>query len=263
MNFPFEIEVCVDSLESALSAEAGGADRVELCANLAEGGTTPGIGLVRLCVERLNIPTMVMIRPRGGDFHYPDLEFETMLKEVEAVRQAGAYGVVIGILKSDGRVDLARTRRLVEAARFPLFGQPEKPEDSLSITFHRAIDVCREPLAAVKELGEIGVNRILSSGLKATAWEGRATLKEMQEAAGEKIQIMAGAGVRPENVAELARETGIRSFHFSAFKEIPSPMKFKNPAVCFAGQFREEFVITQGDPERVRSVRKILEELEG
>src|SRR5512142_2116911 len=149
-------EVCIDSVEGAIAAQQGGAQRVELCDNLVEGGTTPSLGTIRLARQRVSIGVNVIIRPRGGDFYYSSLEFEVMRQAILAAKEAGADGVVIGLLLPDGRVDADRTRALVELAR------------PLSVTFHRAIDLCRDSAEALEDLAGIGVDRILTSGRQAT-----------------------------------------------------------------------------------------------
>ena len=244
---PYLLEVCVDSFESAQSAEAAGADRVELCANLNEGGTTPGIGLVRQCVQGLDIPVMVMVRPRGGDFCYSGSEFATLEMEIEAIKESGAQGVVFGLLLPNGDLDVSRTQQLVEQAR------------PMEVTFHRAFDVCRDPVKVLQQLDATGVNRVLSSGQQPSAWQGRQLLAKMVQFPAQQIQVMPGAGVNPENIQELANITGAREFHFSAFQPEQSGMIYRNPAVSFQAVPREEFTSTKGNPEKVKAIRAALE----
>lgn len=194
------IEVVVDSPESALAAQEGGADRLELCVNLAEGGLFPSAGLISEIRERVTIPIHVMIRPRPGNFAYSDPEFELMKDQILIARESGADGVVLGILDNNGDVD-GRTRDLVGLSA------------PLSVTFHRAFDEVHEPLTALEAIIASGVHRLLTSGQKPTAWEGRELIRELVERSGKKIGIMAGAGVNRDNAKDLLLETGIREIH--------------------------------------------------
>ena len=179
---PFLLEVCVDSAESAIAAQAGGAARVELCDNLLEGGTTPSAGTIELARKHLNIAMNVIIRPRGGDFDYSDLEFEIMQRDIQVARERGADGVVIGILKPNGTIDKTRTCRLIALAR------------PMSVTFHKAFDVTRDPFEALDTLIEVGVDRVLTSGQEASVIEGLGVVKELQPPApdGEPARLCAG-----------------------------------------------------------------------
>ena len=209
-------EVCANSVESCLAAQAGGANRVELCAGIPEGGTTPSFGDIATAREMLKETRLhVIIRPRGGDFLYsPD---------VENARRLGADGVVFGCLTPDGDVDLPLMERLMEAS------------EGMSVTFHRAFDVCRRPLQALEEIIALGCNRILTSGQQPTAEQGIPLLRELQEKAGERIILLAGCGVNEKNIARIARETGIHEFHFSAREEVVSGMQYRNEAVSMGG----------------------------
>ncbi|HET9708635.1 MAG TPA: copper homeostasis protein CutC [Gemmatimonadales bacterium] len=182
------LEACVDSVESALSAQAGGADRVELCDNLLEGGTTPSAGVIALCCARLRIPVHVLIRPRGGDFVYSDLELDVMRRDIAVARQHGAQGVVFGILLPDGAIDVPRTGALVAAAR------------PLRVTFHRAFDFTADPDQALDDLIALGVDRLLTSGQAATALDGTGILARLVRRAAGRIAIAAGGGLSEENV---------------------------------------------------------------
>jgi copper homeostasis protein len=217
------VEVCTDSVEGSLAAEAAGAGRIELCAGLVEGGTTPSAGLVAQCVERLRIPVFVMIRPRGGDFVYSEAEFDVMRRDVEHARRLGAGGVVFGLLRSDGGIDEERVRALVEAAR------------PLAVTFHRAFDVCRDPLHALEMLARIGVDRILTSGQEATAEAGLDLITRLVDRAAGRIGIMAGGGVREANVERIIRGGGVAEVHLRGAAAEPSPMEYRNPRVRFGG----------------------------
>ncbi|ACO32381.1 MAG TPA: copper homeostasis protein CutC [Acidobacterium sp.] len=213
------LEVCVDSVASAVAAERGGAQRIELCSDLLEGGITPGPGLLALVRERLKIDVYVMARPRGGDFCYDDDEFLVMQREIEQLRRLGADGIVLGVLNEHARVDVERTRRLVEQAR------------PLPVTFHRAIDMTPDPVAAVGDVIRTGAERVLSSGGARSAAKGSATLRALQSAAGGQIAVMAGGGLMPENVRELAHQTGVTEFHASLRRTVPSRVAFHRPGV--------------------------------
>ena len=228
------IEVCVESVEGALTAEAGGADRVELCADLVEGGITPSPGSMRLAVERLGIPTMVMIRPRGGDFVYSAVERQVMLADIEAARDAGVHGVVFGVLRPDGTLDKDAMRELVRAA------------GPLEVTCHRAFDMTVHPRRALDELIEIGVERVLTSGQEATAVRGTALLRELVERGADRIIVMPGGGIAPDGIGPLVASTGCREVHFAALGSAESPMQYRNPR-CAMGATAE----VPGEYERV------------
>ena len=195
------VEVCLVGVESAVSAQAGGASRIELCENLAEGGTTPGWGMISLAREKLSIPIHVMIRPRAGDFVYSDLEFEVMKRDVITAVSLQVDGVVFGLLTPDRDIDVGRTKELMDLAR------------PLSVTFHRAFDATTDPLSALDDLIRLGVNRLLTSGQQATAWEGRELIRELVESANGRLHIMAGSGINAHNAAELIAATGIQEIH--------------------------------------------------
>ncbi|MEZ4696633.1 MAG: copper homeostasis protein CutC [Rhodothermales bacterium] len=204
-----KLEICVESLAGALAAEAGGADRIELCSALSDGGLTPSIGLLERVMADCSLPVRVMIRPRGGSFVYSQRETEVMLADIERVVELGAEGIVTGCLNADGTVDETLSARLAQAA-YPF-----------SCTFHRAIDVSRDPLEAIDIIAELGYDHILTSGQAVSAPEGTALIGRMVAHANGRIEIMAGAGVRPENAAMLVGRTGVRSIHSSASVWIP------------------------------------------
>jgi copper homeostasis protein len=216
-------EVCVDSVEGVLAAEQGGAQRVELCDNLVEGGTTPSIGMLRLAREQSAIKIHVIIRPRGGDFVYTPLEYEVMRRDILAAQDAGADGVVIGLLLPDGRVDRERTARMVELAR------------PLSVTFHRAIDLSRDSFEALEEIAGVGIERILTSGRAASALQGAETIARLVRKSARRVSIMVGGGVTAGNLAQLLAATGASEVHFSARRPLDSPMVFRSPG-CFMGK---------------------------
>ena len=224
MEKKYLFEVCANSVESCLAAQAGGANRVELCAGIPEGGTTPPYGDISLAREMLTSTRLhVIIRPRGGDFLYSPLEQRIMLKDIENARKLGADGVVFGCLTPEGDVDLPLMEQLMQAS------------DGMSVTFHRAFDVCRNPLKALEDIIALGCHRILTSGQQPTAEQGIPLLKELQEKAGGRITLLAGCGVNEGNIARIARETGIQEFHFSAREEVVSGMHYRNEAVSMGG----------------------------
>ena len=194
------LEVCADSVRSAVEAQAGGADRIELCSGLVIGGLSPSVAMFEQVKKNVDIPVRVLLRPRFGDFCYDGYEFETLKEEVCLFREAGADSVVIGILKPDGRLDTDRMKELVECAK----SESKSGKRPCAVTFHRAFDVCRSPYEALRQCIELGIDTILTSGQKDSAWNGRELLKELvREAAGE-IEILAGAGISPEVIGKLA-----------------------------------------------------------
>lgn len=220
----YQFEICANSVESCIAAQKGGAHRVELCAGIPEGGTTPSYGEIAMAREVLTTTRLhVIIRPRGGDFLYSPIEVKTMLKDIEVARQLGADGVVFGCLTAEGEIDLPIMRELMKAS------------EGLSVTFHRAFDVCRDAKKALEQIIELGCNRILTSGQQPTAELGIPLLKELQEQASERIILLAGCGVNEKNISRIAQETGIQEFHFSARESIKSGMNYKNESVSMGG----------------------------
>ncbi|MEK7723795.1 MAG: copper homeostasis protein CutC [Acidobacteriota bacterium] len=220
------VEVCVDSVESALAAELGGADRVELCDNLMEGGTTPSFASIEIARQRLKIGLHVIIRPRGGDFLYSDLEFEIMKRDIEIAKQIGVDGVVIGILDEYGSIDIARNRELIQLA---------KP---LSVTFHRAFDVTANAQKSLNSLIDLGFERVLTSGQEATAFEGLETIAELVKTADEKIIVMACGSLNERNVRKFVEKTNVKEVHLTGFTKVQSQMKFRNERVFMGGTLR-------------------------
>jgi copper homeostasis protein len=200
------LEVCVDSLDSAVVAEEAGANRLELCANLAEGGTTPSYGLIELVKRKIKIPVHVMIRPRRGDFVYSDHDFEVMKADIKQMKKMGMEGVVFGILLNDSTIDVKRMKELVELSR------------PLSITFHRAFDLITNSLEAVSQLIELKIDTVLTSGGKASALEGLDTLNSLVEYSNGKIKIMPGGGISKNNIRLLKEKTKATDFHISGKK---------------------------------------------
>ncbi len=222
------IEACVESAEAAVAAAAAGVGRVELCDNLVEGGTTPSWGTIQLAVARLGIPVFVMIRPRGGDFVYTELEFEIMQRDIEVAKQLGAAGVVLGLLQQDGTVDRDRTERLIDVA------------DPLPVTFHRAFDVTRDPLEALDALMGLGVHRVLTSGQRDRAVESLPLLRTLVERAGTGLVVMVGGDITPDNAGDIAQATGATELHTYAPARFPSPMQYRNPGVPMGRAYEPE-----------------------
>jgi len=242
MNRKPLVEVCLDSVESALAAERGGANRVELCSSLIEGGITPSSGLIAAVRRSISIPLHVMIRPRGGDFCYTDYEFAIMAQDIKAAKEFGANGVVLGILDAEGNVDAQRTRKLVELAR------------PLTVTFHRALDMSRDLFAALDTLIDLKVDRVLTSGGKETAVEGKRTIARLVEVAGERIVVMAGSGIREQNVRWFLGETSVREIHVSLTTPVSSPMRSRNEKVSMGSVKGREYQRFGVSEERVKKL---------
>jgi copper homeostasis protein len=235
------IEVCANSAQSAVEAQAGGARRVELCAAIPEGGTTPSLGEIRTAQALAQaIDINVLIRPRGGDFLYTPAEVQSMLCDIEAARQLRVHGVVFGCLTAKGDIDTALMKRLVEAAR------------PLSVTCHRAFDVCRDPFEALEQLVDLGCDRILTSGQQPDAVRGIPLIARLVRQAAGRIVIMPGCGVREDNIEQIERETGASEFHTSARSILPSRMEYRNAHVVMgAATVASEFETAQTDRRRV------------
>lgn len=215
-----KFEVCLQSVDGAIAAERGGADRVELCAALVEGGITPSLGTVKACREAIDLDIMVMIRPRGGDFDYTGWELDVMARDIRNLRGTGVTGVVFGVLDTDGQVARPQVQRLREEAG-----------EELTVCFHRAFDVCLDPFDGLETLIDLGVDRILTSGQAATVPEGVAIIRDLVKQAASRIGILPGCGILPENVAEVIAATGVTEFHATAFGTLNSSMQHQNPAV--------------------------------
>lgn len=238
----YQFEVCANSVESCLAAQAGGAGRVELCAGIPEGGTTPSYGDIIVARETLTATRLhVIIRPRGGDFLYSPIEQRIMLKDIDNARRLGADGVVFGCLTAKGDIDIPLMKQLMEAAQ------------GMSVTFHRAFDVCRNPQKALEDIISLGCDRILTSGQQPTAKQGIPLLKGLQKQAAGRIILLAGCGVNETNIAHIAAETGIREFHFSARETLKSDMAYHNEAVSMGGTVHiDEYSRPVTTAERVR-----------
>ena len=212
------VEIATSDFPSSYAAVQGGADRIELCDNLSEGGTTQSFGTIKLCREKLDVALFPIIRPRGGDFFYSNDEYEIMLSDVKLCKQLGCDGVVIGLLNPDGSIDVERSKKLVDIA-YPM-----------EVTFHRAFDRCRDPFEALEQLIALGCSRILTSGQQPAAPAGADLIAELVKKAEERIIIMPGSGVRKENIAELAQKTGAVEFHSSLRTKVESRMQYRHPS---------------------------------
>jgi copper homeostasis protein len=236
------VEICAFSLESCLIAQRAGANRIELCGGMFEGGTTPSAGLIRMATQSIKIPIYVMIRPRGGDFCYSETEFEVMKTDILLAKNLGTNGLVFGILNPDGTVDSGRNKELIELA---------KP---LGVTFHRAFDVSREPFEALESIIECGFERILTSGQKNTAIEGKGLLAELVKKANHRIEIMAGSGVNAQNAVKLW-QTGIDAIHLTGKAITESKMTFRKPDVSMASAAQtNEYEIYESDLKKIEAV---------
>jgi copper homeostasis protein len=241
------VEVCVDSVASAIAADRGGADRLELCGSLVEGGITPSAGLIEM--TRSAVPTLlhVMIRPRGGDFCYDADEFEIMRRDIALAKQLGANGVVFGILDVQGNVDVARTRHLADEAH------------PLSVTFHRAFDMAADPFRALDDLCAAGVDRVLTSGGESTCLQGQETIAQLLRQANRnqapgRIVIMPGSGIKPGNARQFVDSTGATEIHVGLRSSLPSPMLHRNPRVSMGsveGREYQRFAVLE---EQVREL---------
>jgi copper homeostasis protein len=246
MSDPVLIEVCVDSVASALAAERGGAARVEVCSNLLEGGVTPSAGLIEQVRARTSIGMQVMIRPRGGDFRYTGEEFETMKCDIAVAKKLGASGVVLGILDFNGYVDIDRTRQLVERAR------------PLNVTFHRAFDMSADLFRALEEVCMTGADRLLTSGGEQTACEAVDRIAQLVEAASGRIAMMACGGIKHDNAASIIERTGVREIHVGLRSPVVSPVINHNPRISVGTASASDLQRFQVLEEDVRSLHRAV-----
>ena len=245
------VEIVVYNFESAMRAQDGGADRIELCDNPAEGGTTPSAGMVELVRKNLSIDVYAMLRPRGGDFCYSSFEFHAMKRDLAQCQRASVDGVVFGILNPDGTLDRKRCQELIQRAR------------PLKVTCHRAFDMSRDPFEALENCIEAGFDRILTSGLQPQASAGAALIGELVKKAAGRISIMAGSGVNEQTVQDIVKQSGVREIHFSAAASRESIMRYRNPSIANMGsQGDGEYQVRTVDPERVRRTRALAEAVE-
>lgn len=248
MSGTYLLECCVDSVESAVQAKLGGADRLELCSNLIIGGTSPSLPLFHQIKKEVDIPIHALIRPRFGDFLYSDKEFAVIKEEILAFKNAGADGVAIGCLTPQGDLDLKQMSILVECAK------------GMSITLHRAFDMCKDPFLALNQAKELGIHTILTSGQASSCLKGIERMKELSAAAGDDIHILAGAGINAEAVKILLRETSLHHFHMSGKRVLESAMTFRNPEVYMGLPGMSEYEIWQTDANLVQEVRLLLDQ---
>lgn len=240
------IEICLESATSVLRAQQGGADRVELCSDLFEGGCTPSLGTFRVAKRLASIPINVMIRPRGGDFCYSDDEFAVMLEDVKVFKNEGANGIVFGILTPQGDVDIERSAQIIEAAR------------PLSVTFHRAFDMTRDAFASLQALINLGVDRILTSGQEASVTEGADLLESLVQKACDRVIIMPGCGINERNFQKLSSKIKAKEYHVHLPKEEASLMKFHPGHIFMGGILRQsEFSLAQTDSQRVDEIVRL------
>ena len=236
------LEICAGSVVSAIAARDGGAQRIELCAALEVGGVTPSAGLIAEARKVEGLTLNVIIRPRGGDFLYDSYEAACMEQDIRTCKQLGVDGVVIGALTAEGDIDTVLCKRLIEAA------------DGMSVTFHRAFDMCRDPRKALEDLIEIGCDRVLTSGQAATALAGAGLLKELVEQADGRIIIMPGCGVSSANAAEILKATGACEIHASARKSVGSGMIFRHSGVSMGNPDSDEYARKETDVNEVRAI---------
>ena len=241
------LEVVVYNIESALQAQEGGADRIELCDNPGEGGTTPSLGVVDVIRQNLTCDVYVMLRPRGGDFCYSRYEFHAMKRDMAQLQRLSVDGFVFGILTPDGRIDVERCRELIAKAR------------PLRVTCHRAFDMTRDPMEALEDCIAAGFDRILTSGHRPTAIAGVDLIAELVERAAGRISIMPGSGVNEKTVLEIATRSKASEFHFSAVGKRESLMQYRNPHIASMGALEgSEYNVRTVDPDIIRKIRGIL-----
>lgn len=245
----YVLEACVDSVKSAIEAEKGGAQRVELCSNLIIGGTSPGAALFRQVRKNTNLKIRVLLRPRFGDFCYDEYEFEMMKEDVAMYRDLGVDAIVTGLLKSNGDLDVERMKELIKIAG-------ETP-----IALHRAFDVCRDPKKALEQAIELGIVTILTSGQKNSALDGRDLLKELVEQSAGRIEILAGAGISPSVIEQLVSYTGVTAYHMSGKETLDSAMEFRREGVSMGFPGFSEYEIWQTSEQNIRGAVQVLERM--
>lgn len=243
------LECCVDSVESAIEAEKGGANRIELCSALVIGGLSPSKALFEKVKEQVNIKIHVLLRPRFGDFCYTDYEHEIIKQEIQMFKELGADGVVIGTLKSDGSLNLEQMKELVEEA------------DGMSITLHRAFDMCADPFRTLEEVKELGIHTILTSGQKNSCIDGKELLGQLMKKANREVDILIGGGVDVSVIPALYESTGATSYHMSGKVTLDSEMQYRKEDVSMGVACMSEYQVWRTSAERVAQVKLVLEEL--
>lgn len=245
----FKLEACVDSVESALAAAHGGANRLEICANLIIGGTTPSPHLFQEIKKHTSIRTHILIRPRFGDFCYTDYEFEIIKEEVKQFRELGADGIVIGILKPDGHLNIEQLKELKQLA------------GNMSMTLHRAFDVCVDPFQAMEQAIELGFDTILTSGQKNVCTEGTELLKQLVERSNGRIDIMVGSGVSANVIKEVYPLTKAKTYHMSGKITLDSAMQYRKNGVNMGMNGMSEYEIWRTDEKNIKEAKQVLEQL--
>lgn len=245
----YTLECCVDSVESAIAAKKGGADRLELCSALVIGGLSPSQALYRKIREQADIPIRVLLRPRFGDFCYTDYEHEILKEEVRSFRKLGADGIVIGTMKPDGTLNLEQMKELMEEA------------EGMTVTLHRAFDMCQDPFQTLEEAKRIGIHTILTSGQKNVCTEGMDLLKELVEQAQGKTEILVGGGVDASVLPVLAEKTKAKAFHMSGKVSIESEMQYRKQDVSMGVASVSEYEIWRTSEKRIREARRVLDHL--
>jgi copper homeostasis protein len=245
-----QLEICVDSVESAMAAERGGAQRVELCGDLIEGGITPSHGLIAQVRRHIAIDLFVIIRPRAGDFCYSGSELDLMADDIAHARDLGANGIALGVLDEQAHVDLVCTRRLVQKA------------EPLPVTFHRAIDMTPDPCAELGRVIESGAQRVLTSGGSAKAIQGLTMIAHMQKLAGGRIRVMAGGGITAQTVARIAKATGATEFHASLRTHWPGPVRYRRPGLPMGEIHDREYLRYGVREEAVRALAQAVQRLD-
>lgn len=246
MNDPILLEICVDSLESAMAAERGGASRIELCSDLMGGGITPSLGLIEVVRAAINIDVHVIIRPRAGDFCYSDDEFRIMRRDIAVAKAAGATGIVLGILRSTGCIDINRTLELVHLCR------------PLSATFHRAFDMTVDLHHALDDACKTGVDRILTSGGAATCVEGLENLAALVKSSQGRVRIIAAGNIRAHNVRKIIERSGVREIHAGPSRPVPGPMSYQNARISLGKTTGCEYQRMQVLEEDVRAITRSI-----
>lgn len=242
------VEIVVYTIDAALRAQEGGADRIELCGGPGDGGTTPSYGVIEVVRQHVSIDVFVMIRPRGGDFHYSSYEFHSMKRDISQCQKLSVDGVVLGILNADGTIDKKRCRELIEQAR------------PLKVTCHRAFDMTRDPFEALEDCIEAGFDRILTSGQQAQAADGADLIGELIKRANGRIAIMPGSGVNKNTVEAIVKKSGAKEIHFSAVTYGDSKMEFRNERIAGMGSDEgSEFKLRTADPALIREIRALSE----
>ncbi len=245
----YKLEICANSIESAIAAEKGGADRIELCANLGEGGTTPSYGQIKQCIEKLQLEVWPLIRPRGGDFLYTNTEFENIIEDISYCKKIGCHGIVTGILDTNGNIDRERCIKIIAAA------------SPMPVAFHRAFDMSNQLSKSLETIIKLGFVRVLTSGGKENAFSGAYEIAKLVSQSNHRIEIMPGGGVNAENITEIANITRAKSFHTTAKSIVNSKMQFRNVDSKMGNNNTNEFAYEQTDTNKVRVLKEIIKNL--